>query len=62
MSAILGNAEKEARYRERHLGVDDAKVRIGSFSTPPLGRNWSDLHVSRYTLTALIENLVAIGG
>jgi hypothetical protein len=25
----LTNAEKQARYRERHLGVDGEKVRVG---------------------------------
>jgi hypothetical protein len=27
MSVTLTNAEKQARYRERHLGVDGEKVR-----------------------------------
>jgi hypothetical protein len=25
----LSNSEKQARYRERHLGVDGEKVRVG---------------------------------
>jgi hypothetical protein len=29
MSVTLTNAEKQARYRERHLGVDGEKVRVG---------------------------------
>src|SRR5215471_15182765 len=29
MSATLTNAEKQARYVERHLGVDGEKVRVG---------------------------------
>jgi hypothetical protein len=29
MSATLTNAEKQARYGERHLGVDGEKVRVG---------------------------------
>jgi hypothetical protein len=29
MSVTLTNAEKQARYRERHLGVDGETVRAG---------------------------------
>src|SRR5215475_14308535 len=29
MSVTLTNAEKQARYRERHLGVNGEKVRVG---------------------------------
>jgi hypothetical protein len=29
MSVTLTNAEKQARYRERHLGVDGEKARVG---------------------------------
>jgi hypothetical protein len=29
MSVTLSNAEKQARHRERHLGVDGEKVRVG---------------------------------
>ena len=29
MSVTLTNAEKQARYRERHLGADGEKVRVG---------------------------------
>jgi hypothetical protein len=38
MSVTLTNAEKQARYRERHLGVDGEKVASGSISTPTPGR------------------------
>jgi hypothetical protein len=60
MSVTLTNAEKQARYRERHLGVDGEKVRIGliSISTPAPGRKWAALHHRGYTITALVEELV----
>jgi hypothetical protein len=29
MSVTLISAEKQARYRERHLGIDGEKVRVG---------------------------------
>jgi hypothetical protein len=29
MSVTLTDAEQQARYRERHLGVDGEKVRVG---------------------------------
>jgi hypothetical protein len=29
MSMTFTNSEKQARYRERHLGVDRGKVRVG---------------------------------
>jgi hypothetical protein len=29
MSVTLTNAERQARYRERHLGGDGEKVRVG---------------------------------
>jgi hypothetical protein len=41
MSVILTNAEKQARYRERHLGVDGEKVHIGLNLNPAPGRNGS---------------------
>ncbi len=31
------NSEKQARYRERHLGVDGEKVRVGLILGNPLG-------------------------
>jgi hypothetical protein len=42
----LTNAEKQARYRERHLGVDGEKVASGSLSTLAPGRKWVDLHAT----------------
>jgi hypothetical protein len=44
MSVTLSNAEKQARYRERHLGIDDEKVASGSLSTLAPGRKWDALH------------------
>jgi hypothetical protein len=38
----LTNAEKQARYRERHLGVDGEKVASGSLSMLARGRKWVD--------------------
>jgi hypothetical protein len=29
MSMAFTNSEKQARYRERHLGIDGEKVRVG---------------------------------
>jgi hypothetical protein len=46
ISVTLTNAEKQARYRERHLGVDGEKVRVGLISTPAPGRKWAALHAT----------------
>jgi hypothetical protein len=48
MSVTLTNAEKQARYRERHLCVDGEKVRVGrnAISTPAPGRKWAALHAT----------------
>ena len=63
LSATLTSAEKQDRYRERHLGVDDARARIGSFSMPTTRAQLERLaRYRRYTLTALIEDLVASAG
>jgi hypothetical protein len=58
MSVTLTNAEKQARYRERHLGVDGEKVASGSLSTLAPGRKMGRLarHLG-YTITALVEEL-----
>jgi hypothetical protein len=42
----LTMAEKQACYRERHLGVDGEKVASGSRSTLAPGRKWVDLHTT----------------
>jgi hypothetical protein len=58
-SVTLTNAEKQARYRERHLGVDGEKVRVGSISTTAPGRKWAVLRCHHdYTVTTLVEELV----
>jgi hypothetical protein len=46
LSVTLTNAEKQARYRERHLGVDGEKVASGSLSTRPQGENGAALHAT----------------
>jgi hypothetical protein len=46
MSVTLTNAEKQARYRERYLGVDGEKVRVGSISTLAPGRKWPALRAT----------------
>jgi hypothetical protein len=40
MSVTLANAEKRARYGERHLGVDGEKVRVGLNLNARAGENW----------------------
>jgi hypothetical protein len=42
----ITNAEKQACYRERHLGVDREKVASGSLSTLAPGQKWVDLHAT----------------
>jgi macrodomain Ter protein organizer (MatP/YcbG family) len=55
----LSNTEKQARYRERHLGVDGVKVRVGLIlnvhTRAQLGRLARRLG---YTITALVQELV----
>jgi hypothetical protein len=46
MSVTLTNAEKQARYRERHLGVDGEKAALGSLSTLAPGRKWDALQAT----------------
>jgi hypothetical protein len=59
MSMALTNTEKQARYRERHLGVDGEKVRVGLIldagTRVQLGRLARHKHC---TITALVEDLV----
>jgi hypothetical protein len=58
MSVTLTNADKQARHRERHLGVDGEKVRVGlnlnaaSTKTERLTRH------KGYTITDLVEELI----
>jgi macrodomain Ter protein organizer (MatP/YcbG family) len=56
----LTNAEKQRAYRERHLGVDGGKARIQLFlSTSTKAQLGRLARRKGYTLTALIEELVA---
>jgi hypothetical protein len=55
----LTNAEKIARYRERHLGVDGRKVRVGLNLNAGTRVKMGRLARHRgYTITALVEELV----
>jgi hypothetical protein len=59
MSVTLSNAEKQARYRERHLGVDGEKVRVGLNLNAGTRAKMGRLARHRgYTITALVEELV----
>jgi hypothetical protein len=56
----LTNAEKQARYRERHLGVDGEKKRIQLFLSATTRAQLDRLARHKgYTVTALIEELAA---
>jgi hypothetical protein len=56
----LTNAEKQARYRARHLGVDGGKRRLTLFIDASTGAQLDRLaHRKSYSVTALIEELVA---
>jgi hypothetical protein len=56
----LSNAEKQARYRERHLGVDGEKARLQLFLSADTKAQLDRLaHRKGYTVTALIEELAA---
>jgi adenylylsulfate kinase-like enzyme len=58
-SLTLTNAEKQARYRERHLGVDGEKVRVGLNLNAGTREKMGRLARHRgYTITALVEELV----
>jgi hypothetical protein len=55
----LINAEKQARYRERHLGVDGEKVRVGLNLNAGTRAKMGRLARHRgYTITALDQELV----
>ena len=55
----LTNAEKQARYRERHLGVDGEKVRVGLNLNAGTRAKMDRLARHQgYTITALVEELV----
>jgi macrodomain Ter protein organizer (MatP/YcbG family) len=56
---VLTNTEKQARYRERHLGVNGDKVRVGLILGAKTRAQMGRLARHRgYTLTTLVEELV----
>jgi hypothetical protein len=56
MSVPLTNAETQARYRERHLGVDGEKVRVGFNLDAGTRAKMGRLSCHRgYKITALVE-------
>ena len=56
----LSNAEKQRRYRERHLGVDGEKARIQLFLSATTRAQLDRLaRHNGYTVTALIQELAA---
>jgi hypothetical protein len=56
----LTNAEKQARYRERHLGVDGGKRRLTLFIDANTGAQLDRLaHRKGYSVTAVVEELAA---
>jgi len=59
MSVTLTNAEKQARYRERHLGVDGEKVRVGlNLNAATRAKTGRLARRRSYTITTLVEELV----
>jgi hypothetical protein len=59
MSVTLISCEKQARYRERHLGVDGEKVRVGLNLNAGTRAKVDRLARHRgYTITDLVEKLV----
>jgi predicted DNA-binding ribbon-helix-helix protein len=59
MSVTFTNAAKQARYRERHLGVHGEKVRVGLNLNAGTRTKMGRLARHRgYTITALVEELV----
>jgi macrodomain Ter protein organizer (MatP/YcbG family) len=55
----LSNTEKQARYRERHLGVDGEKARVGLILNATTRAKMDRLARRKgYTITALVEELV----
>jgi hypothetical protein len=58
-SMALSNSEKQSRYRERHLGVNGEKARIGLIISATTRAKMDRLARHKgYTITALIEELV----
>jgi predicted DNA-binding ribbon-helix-helix protein len=58
MFVTLSNAEKQAHYRERRLGVDGEKVRVGLNLKVALRAKMAALHAHRgYTITDLVDEL-----
>jgi hypothetical protein len=56
----LTNAEKQARYRERHLGVNGEKRRLTLFIDASAGAKLDRLaHRKGYSVTAMVEELAA---
>ena len=56
----LTNAEKQARYRERHLGVNGEKRRLTLFSDATTVAQLDRLaHRKGYSVTAVVEELTA---
>jgi hypothetical protein len=56
----LTNAEKQARYRERHLGVNGEKRRLTLFIDATTGAQLERLaHRKGYSVTAVVEELAA---
>jgi predicted DNA-binding ribbon-helix-helix protein len=56
----LTNAEKQARYRKRHLGRHGEKARVQLFLSADTRAQLRRLaHRKGYTVTALIEELAA---
>jgi hypothetical protein len=59
MSMALTNTEKQARYRERHLGVNGKKARVGLILDAGTRAQMSRLARHKgYTITSLVEELV----
>jgi hypothetical protein len=56
----LTNAEKQARYRERHLGVNGEKRRLTLFIDATTGAQLDRLAYRKgYSVTAVVEELTA---
>ena len=56
----LTNAEKQARYRERHLGVNGEKRRLTLFIDATTVAQLDRLaHRKGYSVTAVVEELTA---
>jgi macrodomain Ter protein organizer (MatP/YcbG family) len=59
VSMALSNCEKQARYRERHLGADGKKARVGLILDATTRAKMARLARHKgYTITALVEELV----